>query len=218
MRPRTPSKTETIPGGLRVTRVPFPQTSDPTPGPMGIRSTTVVAVLRDGHVVIGADGQATMGQTVIKHSVRKVRSLFEGKILAGFAGSTADSFTLFERFESKLQQFGGNLLRSAVELAKDWRTDRFLRRLEALMVVGSPERLLLISGDGNVIEPDDNVAAIGSGGPYALAAARAMMKHSPSLSNRTIVEEALRIAAEICIYTNDNLTIMEIGGESGSPL
>lgn len=181
---------------------------------MGMRSTTVLAILRDGHVVVGADGQATMGETIMKHNVRKVRPLHDGKVLAGFAGSTADSFTLFERFEAKLQQYGGNLMRGAVELAKDWRTDRFLRRLEALMIVASPERILLISGDGNVIEPEDNVAAIGSGGPYALAAARALLRYGAGLTTREIVERSLHIAAEICIYTNDNLSIMEIEGES----
>ncbi len=181
---------------------------------MKTRATTVLAALRDGHVVLGADGQATMGEAIVKHSVKKVRALYDGKILAGFAGSTADAFTLFERFESKLQQYGGNLLRSAVELAKDWRTDRYLRRLEALMIVASPDKLLLISGDGNVIEPDDNVTAVGSGGSYALAAARALMEHTETLSTKEIVENALHIAADICIYTNHNLTIMEIGAES----
>ena len=176
-----------------------------------IHATTVVGLIRDGKVVIGADGQATMGNAVMKHNVRKVRALYDGKVLAGFAGSTGDAFTLFERFEAKLQQYGGNLLRAAVELAKDWRTDRFLRRLEALMIVASADRLLLISGDGNVIEPDDNVLAIGSGGSFALAAARALLKHGGDLSNREVVEESLRIAADICIYTNHNITVMELG-------
>ena len=152
-----------------------------------------------------------MGNTVMKHKAQKVRPLYDGKILAGFAGATADAFTLFERFEEKLQQYGGNVTRAAVELAKDWRTDRFLRRLEALLAVASAERLLLISGTGDVIEPDDEILAIGSGGPYALAAARAMVRHSAdTLSARQIVEGSLKIAAEICIYTNENLTILEL--------
>ncbi|MEM1270827.1 MAG: ATP-dependent protease subunit HslV [Bacteroidota bacterium] len=175
-----------------------------------IKATTVVAIKHNGTVAVGADGQATMGDTVMKRSVRKVRPLYDGKILSGFAGSTADAFTLFERFEEKLQQYGGNEVRAAVELAKDWRTDRYLRRLEALLAVASPDRVLLISGTGDVIEPDDNVVAIGSGGSYALAAARALLKHSPGLSARDIVEEALSIAADICIYTNHNRTILEL--------
>ena len=151
-----------------------------------------------------------MGETIMKHRAQKVRSLYEGKIIAGFAGATADAFTLFERFEEKLDEFGGNLTRSAVELAKDWRTDRYLRRLEALLAVASPDRLLLISGTGDVIEPDDEILAIGSGGPYALAAARAMMKHAPELTAKEIVEQSLQIAADICIYTNSEITMLEI--------
>ena len=177
-------------------------------------ATTVLGVRRGGQVAIGSDGQATMGETVMKHKAEKVRSLYDGKILAGFAGSTADAFTLFERFEEKLQQYGGNLTRGAVELAKDWRTDRYLRKLEALLAVASPERLLLISGQGDVIEPDDDILAIGSGGAYALAAARAMLRRSPDLSAREVVEEGLSIAADICIYTNDNLTILELDEEA----
>jgi ATP-dependent HslUV protease subunit HslV len=146
----------------------------------------------------------------MKRRAQKVRSLYNGKILAGFAGSTADALTLFERFESKLQQHGGNLIRAAVELAKDWRTDRYLRRLDALLAVASPERLLLISGNGDLIEPDDDIVAIGSGGPFALAAARALCRHRPDMSARAIVQEALSIAADICIYTNHELTILEI--------
>lgn len=175
-----------------------------------IRSTTVLGVLHNGKVALGSDGQATMKDTVLKHNVKKVRALHEGKLLAGFAGATADAFTLFERFESKLQSYGGNVTRAAVELAKDWRTDRYLRRLEALLAVASPERLLLISGTGDVIEPDDNVVAIGSGSSYALAAARAMVKHAPHLTAREIVEDGLRIAADICIYTNHNTTVLEL--------
>lgn len=178
-----------------------------------IRSTTVLGVIHNGRVALGSDGQATIKDTVLKHKARKVRPLHDGKILAGFAGATADAFTLFERFEDKLQSYGGNLARSAVELAKDWRTDRYLRRLEALLAVANSEQLFLISGTGDVIEPDDNVLAIGSGGPYALAAARAMLKHSPQLSAREIVEECLHIAADICIYTNHELTILELEAE-----
>jgi len=164
-------------------------------------------------VALGSDGQATMGNTVMKHKAQKVRTLFNDKILAGFAGATADAFTLFERFEEKLQQYGGNVTRSAVELAKAWRTDRYLRKLEALLAVAAPERLLLISGTGDVIEPDDDIVAIGSGGPYALAAARALIKHNPDLTARIVVEEALNIAADICIYTNHNTTILELASE-----
>lgn len=151
-----------------------------------------------------------MKDTVVKHNAQKVRPLFDGKILAGFAGATADAFTLFERFEEKLQQYGGNVTRAAVELAKDWRTDRYLRRLEALLAVAAPERLLLISGTGDVIEPDDNIVAIGSGGPYALAAARAMMQCETGKDAPTIVRDSLRIAADICIYTNDHITVLDI--------
>jgi ATP-dependent HslUV protease subunit HslV len=175
-----------------------------------IRSTTVVGLRHNGKVVLGSDGQATMGDTVMKMGARKVRSLYDGSILAGFAGATADAFTLFERFEEKLQQYGGNVTRSAVELAKDWRTDRYLRRLEALLAVAAKDTLLVISGTGDVIEPDDQILAIGSGGPYALAAARAMMRHASSLDARTIVEQSLTIASEICIYSNDRLTILEL--------
>lgn len=183
-----------------------------------IRSTTVVGVLKDGCVALGSDGQATMGNTVMKHRAQKVRSLYGGKILAGFAGATADAFTLFERFEEKLQQYGGNVVRAAVELAKDWRTDRFLRRLEALLAVAAPDRLLLISGTGDVIEPDDPILAIGSGGAYALAAARALMRHAGDLTARQIVEESLTIAADICIYTNDHQTILELNPtQQGTP-
>lgn len=175
-----------------------------------IRSTTVVGIRHNGSVVLGSDGQATMGDTVMKRSAQKVRSLHNGSILAGFAGATADAFTLFERFEEKLQQYGGNVTRSAVELAKDWRTDRYLRKLEALLAVAAKDRLLLISGTGDVIEPDDEIVAIGSGGPYALAAARAMVRHAGHLDARTIVEQSLIIASEICIYSNDNLTVLEL--------
>ncbi len=175
-----------------------------------IRSTTVVAIRHNGRVVLGSDGQATMGNTVMKHHAKKVRTLFNGEILSGFAGATADAFTLFERFEEKLEQYSGQLTRAAVELAKDWRTDKYLRRLEALLAVASKERLLLISGTGDVIEPDDDILAIGSGGPFALAAARAMKKHAPGLSAKEMVVESLIIASEICIYTNENITVLEL--------
>jgi len=176
-----------------------------------IRSTTVLAVRRNGHVVIGGDGQVTMGNTVVKGSARKIRRLgADGKVLAGFAGSAADGLTLFEKFEARLKEFNGNLARSAVELAKDWRTDRVLRRLEALLLVADREKTLLLSGTGDVIEPDVDAAAIGSGGPYAISAARALLD-ATQLSAREIAERALKIAGEICIYTNGALTFEEIG-------
>jgi ATP-dependent HslUV protease subunit HslV len=178
--------------------------------PSSLHATTVLGVRHNGTIALGSDGQATMGDTVMKHKAEKVRSLYNDNIIAGFAGSTADAFTLFERFEEKLQEYGGNLTRSAVELAKDWRTDRYLRKLEALLAVASAERLLLISGSGDVIEPDDDILAIGSGGPYALAATRALKQHATDLSAREIVEQGLNIAADICIYTNNNITILEI--------
>ncbi len=177
-------------------------------------ATTVLGVINDGEVAIGGDGQATMEKTVMKATVRKVRRLYNGQILAGFAGSTADSFTLFERFEEKIQQYNGNIERAAVEMAKDWRKDKFLRKLEALLAVMDQETALLISGQGDVIEPDDNILAIGSGGSYALAAARALKEDAPDLSAREIVEKSLHIAADICIYTNHNLSILEIEDEN----
>jgi ATP-dependent HslUV protease, peptidase subunit HslV len=171
--------------------------------------TTVVAVRRGKSVVVAGDGQVTLGQTVMKRTARKVQRLHHGKVLAGFAGSTADAFALAERFEAKLEERGGILRRAAVELAKDWRTDRALRRLEALLVVADASDLLVISGNGDVIEPDSGVAAIGSGGSYALAAARALMD-ATDLSAREIAERSLRIAAEICLYTNDQITLEEL--------
>ena len=174
-----------------------------------MRGTTVLAVRRDGKVAMGGDGQVTIGDTVIKHTAKKVRRLYQGKVLAGFAGSTADAFTLFERFEKKLDQYQGNLSRAAVELAKDWRTDRVLRRLEALMTVADSEGLFLISGTGDVLEPEGGVLAIGSGGPYASAAARALLDHT-DLSPAEVVHEALPIASRICIYTNEEITVMEL--------
>ncbi len=175
-----------------------------------LHSTTVIGVRRHEKVALGSDGQATLGNTVMKHKAQKVRCLYEGKVLAGFAGSTADAFTLFERFEDKLKQYGGNLTRASVELAKDWRTDRYLRRLEALLVVATVERLLLLSGSGDIIEPDDDIVSIGSGGSFALAAARAMIQHAAHLSAKEIVTDALHVAADICVYTNHSLTVLEI--------
>lgn len=171
-----------------------------------IHGTTILSVRRGGKVVIGGDGQATMGNTVMKNNVRKVRRLYHNQIIAGFAGATADAFTLFERFEAKLEQHQGHLTRSAVELAKDWRTDRMLRRLEALLVVADKNSSLMISGTGDVIEPEDNLMAIGSGGAYAQAAGRALLQNT-ELSAQEIVERALAITADICIYTNHNFTI-----------
>ena len=169
------------------------------------RGTTILSVRRNGVVAIGGDGQVSMGNTVMKGNARKVRRLFDGKVLAGFAGGTADAFTLFERFEAKLQQHG-NLTRAAIELAKDWRTDRMLRRLEALLCVADREKSFLISGNGDVIEPEDDLMAVGSGGPFAQAAARALLENT-SLDAQDIVEKALTIAADICVYTNRKLTI-----------
>jgi ATP-dependent HslUV protease subunit HslV len=171
-------------------------------------STTILAVRRGGAIVLGGDGQVTLGNTVMKGNARKVRRLSNGKVLAGFAGGTADAFTLFERFEGKIEKYG-NLTRAAIELAKDWRADRYLRRLEALLLVGDPQNLFIISGNGDVIEPEHDAAAIGSGGPYAQAAARALTE-STELDPRTIVERSLGIAADICIYTNRNLVIEEL--------
>lgn len=174
-----------------------------------IRSTTVICVRRDDSVVMAADGQVTMGEAVFKHTARKIRRLYQEKILAGFAGSTADAFSLFSRFENKLEQYAGNIGRAAVELAKDWRTDKMLRSLEALLVVADVSQTFLISGSGDVIEPDGGIAAIGSGGSYAQAAARALMDNT-QLSAREIAEKSLRIAGQICIYTNDQITIEEL--------
>jgi ATP-dependent HslUV protease, peptidase subunit HslV len=174
-----------------------------------IRSTTVLCVRRDGKVSMGADGQVTMGSGVIKHNAKKIRRLYQEKVLAGFAGSTADAFSLFSRFEAKLEQYHGNLSRSAVELAKDWRTDKMLRHLEALLIVCDPNQTYLISGSGDVIEPDMGIAAIGSGGPYAQAAAEALLEHT-QLPARQIVEESMKIAGRMCIYTNDKVTIEEM--------
>lgn len=173
-------------------------------------ATTIVAVRHQGKTAIAGDGQVTFGQnTVMKHNAKKVRRLYHGKVLAGFAGSVADAFTLFSKFENKLEEFNGNMMRAAVELAKEWRLDRVLRRLEALLIVIDSEHLLIISGNGEVIEPDDGVTAIGSGGPYALAAARALVQHS-NLQAADIARTALEIAASICVYTNDHITVEEL--------
>lgn len=175
-----------------------------------IRSTTVLCVRAGDKVVLGGDGQVTMGEGVIKHHARKIRRLYNEKVLAGFAGSTADAFSLFSRFETKLEQYHGNLSRAAVELAKDWRTDKILRHLEALLIVADERDTFLVSGQGDIIEPDDGVCAIGSGGPYALAAARALLANT-ELDARHVAEQALTIAGQICIYTNGNVTVEELG-------
>jgi ATP-dependent HslUV protease subunit HslV len=178
-----------------------------------IRSTTILSVRRNGKVVVGGDGQVSMGNTVMKGNARKVRRLYRDGVLAGFAGATADAFTLFERFEAKLEKHQGHLTRSAVELAKDWRTDRMLRRLEALLVVANHDASLIISGTGDVIEPENGLMAIGSGGPYAQAAATALLENT-ELSAREIVEKGLRIAGDICVYTNQNLVIEELDSDN----
>ena len=180
-----------------------------TPVPRRIRSTTVLCVRRDNQVVMAGDGQVTLGESIIKHGAKKIRRLYQDKILAGFAGSTADAFTLFSRFEAKLEQYHGNIGRAAVELAKDWRTDKFLRHLEALLLVSDKDATFLLSGQGDVIEPDTGIAAIGSGGPFAQAAAQALADHT-QLSPREIAEEAMKIAGRMCIYTNDKVTIEEL--------
>jgi ATP-dependent HslUV protease subunit HslV len=176
---------------------------------MKMRGTTILTVRHKGKVAVAGDGQVTLDIMVMKHGARKVRRLYHDQVIVGFAGATADAFTLFERFDQKLEQFNGNLLRAAVELTKDWRTDRVLRHLEALMIAVSEENSLIISGNGDVIESDDEVMAIGSGGPYALAAARALIKHS-KLGASEITKEAMKIASDICIYTNDRITIEEL--------
>ncbi len=174
-----------------------------------IRGTTVLCVRRDSKVVMAGDGQVTLGDHILKQTARKVRRLFEDKVLAGFAGSTADAFSLFTRFEGKLQEHHGNLARAAVELAKDWRTDRSLRHLEAMLIVADPKATFLLSGTGDIIEPDDGICAIGSGGAYALAAARALAQHT-KLSAKEIAQEAMRISSDICIFTNNNFSVEEL--------
>lgn len=174
-----------------------------------MHATTILCVRRDGKVSIGGDGQVTMGATVMKHNARKVRKLYNNTILAGFAGATADAFTLIEKFEGKIEEYHGNIARAAVELAKEWRTNKMLRQLEALLIVADKEHTFIISGTGDVIEPEDGIAAIGSGGPFAQAAAQALVKHSP-LDSQGVVREAMEIASKICIYTNSNLIIEEL--------
>jgi ATP-dependent HslUV protease subunit HslV len=185
----------------------------PTHDPDGrmplLRSTTIIAVRHQGAVAVAGDGQVSLGQTILKRGARKVRRLYHDNVLAGFAGGSADAITLFEKFEEKLEAYGGNLRRAAVALARDWRSDRVLRRLEALLIVADRESSLLVSGSGDIIEPDDGIVAIGSGGNYALAAARVLARHS-ALGAREIAEEAMRTAADICVYTNDNLVVEEI--------
>jgi ATP-dependent HslUV protease subunit HslV len=181
----------------------------------GMRGTTICCVRKDDRVAIGGDGQVSLGDTVIKHGARKVRNIRDGSVLTGFAGSTADAMNLFERFEAKLDEHGGSLMRAAVALAKEWRTDKYLRQLEAMMIVADRNNTLLISGNGDVLEPDDGIAAIGSGGAYAKAAATALAMHS-GLSAVEVIREAMKIAASICVYTNDNLTIESIPREPSS--
>lgn len=171
--------------------------------------TTVLSVRKDGHVAMGGDGQVTVGATIMKDKATKIRRLAEGRVLAGFAGAVSDAFTLFERYEAKLSQFNNNLVRAAVELGKEWRTDKYLRQLEALLAVADTEKSLLIAGSGEIVEPDDGIVAIGSGGPYALASARALIAHA-SLDAEQIVREALEIAAGICVYTNANITVEKL--------
>ncbi len=172
-------------------------------------ATTIISVRKDGHLAIAGDGQVSMGNTIMKQTAKKLRTMNNGKVVAGFAGSTADAFTLFEKFEVKLSEFRGNITRAAVELAKDWRTDKILRRLEALLIVADKEKTFVISGNGDVIEPDDGIVAIGSGGPYALAAARAMVKHT-KLPAKEIAEESILLASQICVFTNDQIVVEEI--------
>ena len=185
---------------------PFDDAPGTPSGGRGVHATTILAVRHQDRTCLAGDGQVTVGNTVLKHGAKKIRRLYNDSILAGFAGSAADSFALFSRFESKLEQYRGNLERAAVELARDWRTDRLLRRLEAMMIVADRKAMFLLSGTGDLIEPDDGVVAVGSGGPFAMAAARALRRHS-QLSARQIAEEAMAIAAGICIYTNDELTV-----------
>ena len=173
------------------------------------RGTTILCVRKNGKVAIAGDGQVTLGQTILKHNAKKIRTMYNNNILAGFAGATADAFTLFEKFEGKIETYRGNITRSAVELAKDWRTDKILRRLEALLVVADREHSFILSGTGDVIEPEDGIAAIGSGGPYAHSAAKALTAHT-QLEPRQIVEEAMKITSRICIYTNETITIEEL--------
>ena len=177
---------------------------------MKIRSTTVIAIKHNGEVAIGADGQATMGNTVAKSHVKKIRKLQDGKVVTGFAGSTADAFTLLERFDEKLNAYGQHMKRAAIELAKDWRTDRYLRKLEAMLIVSNKDEILVLSGTGDVLEPDNDIAAIGSGSMYAQSAAAALKKHAKDMTAEEMVRESLTIAADICIYTNHNLNVEKV--------
>jgi len=186
------------------------------PEPRIVRSTTILGVRRDGVVAMAGDGQVTVGDVVLKHGARKIRMLYDGAVIAGFAGAVADALTLFSKFESQLKASDGNLRKASVDLTKEWRTDRYLRRLEAQLIVGDGESLLVLSGEGDVIEPDDGIVAIGSGAPYATAAAKALMAHT-DLPAREIVESAMAIAAELCIFTNDRITIATVEGSAGSP-
>ncbi|MEL6195801.1 MAG: ATP-dependent protease subunit HslV [Myxococcota bacterium] len=179
---------------------------------MKIRSTTVLSVRRGAHVVLAADGQVTLNDTVVKHSAKKLRRMYNEQVLVGFAGATADAFTLFERFEGKLKDYSGNVMRASVELTKDWRTDRMLRRLEAMLVVADRDNTLILSGTGDVLAPEDGVVAIGSGGNYALSAARALIQHS-ELGPREVASAAMKIASDLCIYTNDQIDILELSNE-----
>ena len=179
---------------------------------MKTRSTTIISVRHNGQLAVAGDGQVTLGNTIMKHQARKVRRLYDGNVITGFAGSTADAFTLFDKLEQKLERYNGNLMRAAVELAKDWRTDKMLRRLEAMLIAADKEHSLLLSGSGDVIEPDDGILAIGSGGPYAQAAAKALLGHS-ALSAKEICHEAMQIAASICIYTNNNIVLESMDSE-----
>jgi ATP-dependent HslUV protease subunit HslV len=176
-----------------------------------IKGTTILCIRRNGKVAIGGDGQVTMGNTILKHNARKIRRIYGDKVVTGFSGTTADALTLFEKFEGKLEAYGGNLTRAAVELAKDWRTDKVLRRLEALLIIADKEHTFIISGTGDVIEPEDGIAAIGSGGPFAQAAAKALSENT-SLSAVDIVEKSMKIASDICIYTNENIIVEELNG------
>jgi ATP-dependent HslUV protease subunit HslV len=200
-----------------VRKIQYPRTNSNNPLDLSddrrIRSTTVICVRRGDRVVMAADGQVSLGSTIMKGSAKKIRRLYNDKVLAGFAGSTADAFSLFGRFEAKLEQYAGNLGRSAVELAKDWRTDKMLRQLEALLIVADASQTLMLSGTGDVIDPDEGIMTIGSGGSYALAAARALLANT-DMSAREIAEKSMKIASEICIYTNDNFTIEELAAVS----
>jgi len=193
--------------GMKALRGAFPRPVRRRPS--ATRSTTILCVRRDGRLAMGGDGQVTMGENIVKQRARKIRRLYNEKVLAGFAGSTADALSLFSRFEQKLEEYHGNLSRAVVELAKEWRTDRALRHLEALLLVADEKSTYLVSGNGDVIEPDDGIVAIGSGGPFALAAARALAKHT-AMTAREIVDEAMRLAGQICIFTNDQVTIEEL--------